>query len=385
VKEALSLWASGYQVSILNCVYSEALLEEDKKLIQHTNILLKPIVDLSKKDVTSAIYRLVKKGAMKARRYCNLELPQALGYGAGRYLRCCENEKADLYICHQELPTYIGYRLLNRGYKVAFDIEDWYSQDLLERDRVERPTGLLEKVERFAMKNAAYCSVTSEAVAKRISTEYSSKAPLFPIYNVFPLRNDLTVVDKSFTAPLQLFWFSQTIGPGRGLEQFIEKLNLIEPVVGLHLLGNVGEDYKSHLKNLICNRHQLSFHSTVPMSVLPEKIAKFDIGLALEMNTPVNTNLTVSNKYFQYLQAGLPVIVSATSGQIEVFDRFRPGILLEDDGMDLQRLNTFLQDMIGLKAYRKQAVAAAKVYCWENEEEKLLHMVKRSLAGSETG
>ena len=379
LKEAVTLSQEGYKVIILAAIYSDKLLQEDLELIKGTDVSYEFYSDLRQSNPASFFARLARKVAVELQSKLKIESVASLGFSAGNLLNKCISHNADLYIMHQELPACIGNELIKKKRRVAFDIEDWYSEDLLPVARKQRPVNLLKKVESEALHKGIYCTTTSVALANKLAIVYSSKQPEV-IYNVFPAQDHLQQ-EKDSTSPLKLFWFSQTIGPGRGLEKFIELLNHIENAIELHLLGNVSELYSEALKKLMPKKHKLFFHELVNEKKLPNKISAFDIGLALELTSPPSRNYTITNKFFQYLQAGVSVIVSETEGQNEGFEKFKPGFKLsqEPDEKEIRELNDWLNNPAEIASAQKRAVEASEFYCWENESKKLIKLVKNAL------
>jgi glycosyltransferase involved in cell wall biosynthesis len=380
LKEACTLATAGYEIIIITCIYSTDLYKQDLLLTKHLNIRIRAISDLSHTSLASLIDRVLRKLGTSLIRYFNLETSLALGYGSYRYFKAANSINANLYICHQELATYVGHQLIKNSFKVAFDIEDWYSEDLLPDARKERPVNLLKKYEGFALKQGLFCLTTSNSLSKKLSQVYQSKLP-YTLYNVFPTRTALLNKPQIFSEPLKLFWFSQTIGRGRGLEQFIEIIKIFKFKIELHLLGEINPHFSNQLVTLMEGNHTLCIHETVPEEKLAEKIAEFDIGLALELNTPLNRNFTITNKFFQYLQSGLPVIASETDGQNEGFDTTKPGFKLSQNPKksEIDELARWLTDSNQLKLARHNAIKAAQVYNWEIESEKLINVVKSYL------
>lgn len=375
VKEAISLAKANYNVIIITSIYSKKLFTEDLKLIEGFNISIQIVSDLSQSNFKSLIDRIQKKLGTIVNQYLKIENPYTLGYGINRYMKLCVALAADLYICHQELATYIGTKLIKKGYKVAFDFEDWYAEDLLPKARQERPINLLKKTEAKALTSGLFCYTTSEALAHQLSENYKAKLP-YVIYNVFP---KLHIEHKHITLnkKLKLFWFSQSIGPGRGLEEFLEILNQINTGLEFHLLGNVSLDYQNFLTISLSKQHHLFFHHLVETSELAKKIATFDIGLAIEKDEPKSRNFTITNKFFQYLQSGLPIITSETAGQLEIFSKNNPGLLikLKPNQQQLLELEQWLTDEKRLNEAKAKAIELGKIYNWEIEEKKLIHMI----------
>jgi glycosyltransferase involved in cell wall biosynthesis len=379
LKEAVTLSKEGYHVTVLTAIYSEPLFQEDLELLKDTTIRYEFYSDLRLPGIKSFVARLVRKIAIELQLRLHIESARSLGFNAAALLKKCISHSADLYIMHQELPTCVGTKLINQGFKVAFDIEDWYSKDLLPIAQVRRPVKLLKKSEYDALTRGAYCTTTSGALAHQLASAYSSKEPNM-ICNVFPVRPDL-LVDRTISSPVKLFWFSQTIGPGRGLEEFIKLLHHTETELELHLLGSIFYSYRNDLQAMMPAKYPLFFHELVSEKELPNKIADFDIGLALELQSPLSRNYTITNKFFQYLQAGLPVIASETAGQNEAFDKFKPGFkLAQNPGKDeIAALDKWLDDKSALMASKQNAIEAARFYNWENESKKLIKLVKNAL------
>jgi glycosyltransferase involved in cell wall biosynthesis len=348
--------------------------------VKNYSIYLRHVSNLSKHNYQSIIDRALYKLGRVLAKYFSIQTSLALGYGSLRYLNASRAIGADFYICHQELATYTGIKLIKKGFKVAFDFEDWYSEDLLENAQIERPLRLLQKMEATALKNGIFSTTTSTRLAERLAQTYSSKVPGV-IYNVFPSNITLLEKSKAFVLPLKLFWFSQTIGAGRGIEEFICLLKEIKSGTELHLLGNINPAFQKKLSLSFPGQHRLFFHKLVNMEELPVKIAEFDIGLALEKDAPLSRDYTITNKFFQYLQSGLPVIASRTKGQDEGFDRFQPGFKLSQKPSkeEITSLNKWLNDPSELQNARQRVIQAATFYNWENESKKLIQIVAQAL------
>lgn len=380
LKEAVALGINGYEVYILNAVSRANLRQQDLDLIKdHPSIHIQHISDLTKNNFPAFFDRAFYKLGCLLIQYLKIENRLALGYGALRYLKKSKSIDADLYICHQELATYIGTRLIKANYKVAFDLEDWYSADLLPEDRRKRPVKLLRKIEATALNTGLFCTTTSGALAKELAKVYACKKPEV-IYNVFP-QAKLYGKEKKLSQPLKLFWFSQTIGPGRGIEEFMHLLKSLGNGLSLHLLGTVDPGYKEHLVILMPKQHRLFFHDLVTAEELPKKIAQFDVGLALELDDPPSRNYTITNKFFQYIQAGLPVIATETTGQKEVFDQVAPGHMIPQHPAvsDIMSLENWLNDPVAIHKAQQAAETAALLYSWDTESKKIISLIKHVL------
>ena len=111
-----------------------------------------------------------------------------------------------------------------------------------------------------------------------------------------------------------IHWYSQTIGPGRGLEDLLAALPHLEHVAEVHLRGQPVVDFNAWLSVRVPQawRHRVFVHSLVPNEQLLSRIAEHDIGFAGEMKYCKSRDLTITNKILHYLLAGLAVVASDT-------------------------------------------------------------------------
>ena len=172
-------------------------------------------------------------------------------------------------------------------------------------------------------------------------------------------------------APVSIHWFSQTIGLGRGLDTLFQALDGLEGNWELHLRGNL-KGYEQWLEQACPTgvRERLKVHVLVENEELLSRIAEHDIGFAGELAEPPSRNLTITNKFFQYLQAGLAVVASDTAGQREAVAQVGGGALLFPNG-EAPILRKLLQSLIlnktDLQEHRRMAWEPGERLCWEKE------------------
>lgn len=147
VKEATTLGAAGYDVTVLTLALSERHQILDLELLQGQPFR-REVIDLSG---WRGATRLVQRSrTWLARKLCSslgIETAQALG-PASALLSRARRLSADLTIAHCEIPLWASQQLMQEGRRVAVDLEDWYSEDLLSADRGSRPLNLLRSARR---------------------------------------------------------------------------------------------------------------------------------------------------------------------------------------------------------------------------------------------
>lgn len=390
VKEADALTAAGHQVTVAGIWFDPMFAERDRQILQQKSWRFQPALDFrpgGRDRLTSIGVRLQTKFVQQLFQRFQIAAPALLGYGTKALLRTALRKQADLTIVHSEAGLWVASQLLDRGFRVGVDFEDWFSQDLLPAAQATRPIALLKSLEARLAQNCAYCLTTSQAMAAAMAATYQIPPPTV-IYNVFPFAErqgiDQQYRDRQNLQLCSLHWFSQTIGPGRGLEMLFQSLAYLTTPVEIHLRGNCPAHYRSWLEASIPEnwRDRIFVHPTVPNAELLSRIAEHDIGLALESPEIPSRDLTVTNKLFQYLQGGLALIASETAGQREILSQYpATGQLIPPNSpIDLARaIESFSQNSDRLKAAKAAALQAIEPLCWEQEAEKLKQQANQAL------
>lgn len=385
-KEASALGAAGYAVTVHTVKQHERFDRFDRALLANAPFR-RVALDYTGSGVAARCRAWLQRARTRSARAMlerfGLETASALG-PAGALLRLARAHPADLTIAHTEIPTWAAAALIRDGRRIGVDFEDWYSADLLPEDRRGRPVNLLREAERFVLRHAACASATSQSMADALATAFRCPVPVV-IRNVFPLQPVSRVDRPAGNAPPSLIWFSQTIGPGRGLEAFVRAWGRTSGPNRLALLGEARPGFRESLLRMLppSHRPRLEFLPLVSPEELPGKLAEFDLGLALEQRTPLNRDLTITNKLFQYLNAGLGVIATETSGQREVMQAHPDAGLWATD-LETERfaadLDALLADRDRWRRMQLAARAAAQsALCWEIESQRLLEAVARAL------
>jgi glycosyltransferase involved in cell wall biosynthesis len=383
LKEAHALGNAGFEVIVAALANIERFEAFDRELLVGAPFR-KVILDRLSRRPMTRLHAFSDRGAAWLARWairCGLEFPASLGpfrafYGLALGI------PADLTIVHAELPLCVGAALIAKGRRVAADFEDWHSRDLLPSSQASRPLRLLRQTERFLMQHAAFTSAPSKALATALQAVYGGRTPVV-IPNVFPLQPAPPPLPRQ--APPAFFWFSQTIGEGRGLESFLAAWSRTTAPSRLCLLGDVSESYRACLTNLVPQqkRENLEFLAVTSPESLPGVISAHDIGLALEPEQPESRYLTTTNKIFQYMNAGLAIVATPTAGQREVVSRI-PGcgiiVDMKDPGALALQLDTLLGNPLRLRemgmASREGAIHH---FCWERTAPFLLEAVRQAI------
>lgn len=388
-KSAATLTRAGYRVKILGAWLDPGVKARDLALLPEQRFEFVPVLDLTQGD---AVHRFAQRASGKAAQFAHdvgvWESPRQLGAVARPLLAAARNHPADLYLAHSEPGLYAARALLGDGRQVGVDMEDWFSEDLLPEARRHRPLRLLRSLEGDVLRHGMCSCCTSEAMADALAETYACRRPTV-IYNAFPWsdRDGLgnTATDRVDRSLPSLYWFSQTLGPGRGIEDLLAALPLMGAACEIHLRGAGAPGFADWIAARLSEawRHRVFLHDPVDNAALLPRIAEHDIGFAGELTYCRSRGLTATNKILHYLLGGLAVFASDTEGQQEVA-RLAPGavqLFRAGDPRDLAcRLDALVASLTRRESMRRAALQAARdAFCWERQEAKLLDTVARAL------
>jgi glycosyltransferase involved in cell wall biosynthesis len=325
-REAIALRAAGHAVSVTGVSFDHDRALIDQQLMRRNRIRFAPALEMTGRDTSSRVRRLLARanGRLARGRFRRFGTfsPALLGYGGEQLLDACLKKDADLTIVHSEVGLWIAHWLMREGRRVGVDFEDWFSQDLPPESRRERPVLDLAPLENELLHGARYRVASSRAMADALSRHYAV-APPAVVTNALSGEDEEPAREASefrgHGQPLALHWFSQTIGPARGLELLFEALPLVRHPVRIALRGECGPESRSWLERTIPGSHRGAVEVFPPVAPweLPARVAEHHVGLALETNAIRSRDLCLSNKFFHYLHAGLAVIATDTQGQRE--------------------------------------------------------------------
>ncbi len=246
------------------------------------------------------------------------------------------------------------------GVPYAIDLEDFHSAEQDSNPEADLSHRLAERIERDIFSGAAFLTAGSSAMAVAYRDKYGVNP--ITINNTFPLPTAEPEFSRTTGEALRLYWFSQTIGPQRGLEDIVRAVGLAGIAAELHLRGNPVAGYLESLQRLaadVAPRLQLIHHEPINPDAMIESCRGYDVGLALEQAHVFNRAICLTNKAFTYMLAGLAVIFTDTPGQRPLALDLGEAALLYQPG-DVACLGA------GLKrwAEKKELLHAAKLAAW---------------------
>ena len=394
MKMAVALAEAGYGVSIVSPIYGEGVYEADLRFLADPRWRGAP-VKMVRRFQPWTYYRtgLRMKLARSLLRRGDLGRRSLVLLGRG-YTRAFDDllkralaQPADLYLGGTAGGLAVAARAAElRGVPFALDLEDFHSAEQDLSPEADLSHAIITEIQRRTLSRARWLTTGSSAM--RTEYEQVFKVVPHPVHNVFPLPMRPPRFAPFYGQALRLFWFSQVVGPRRGLEASIEACRLAGVEIELHLLG--GDD-RGFLPQLETHARRTAPHLKIEHHdrVLPDAIvpmaANFDVGLSVEPGFCRNNELALSNKSFAYLTAGLAVAFTDTPGQRELAEDIGVGSLtfkLGDIEAQAAGFRHWAENPTALLAAKQAAWnAATRRWHWEHPEErgKALALVRQVL------
>ncbi|MCY1268316.1 D-inositol-3-phosphate glycosyltransferase [compost metagenome] len=223
---------------------------------------------------------------------------------------------------------------------------------------------------------------TTDARAKFFSRTYGIPRPLVlqnrPRYQTLTpshrIRHELNL-----TKPWPVILYQGGLQPGRGLELLLRAVMQVPEAYLVYIGGGSLASQLREVREELGLQERVHFIPTVALADLPSYTASADIGVQPIENTCFNHFTTDSNKLFEYVQAGLPVIASDLPEIRKVVACNRLGILVPPGDGDylVSALRDLVADKYKRDFYAENARKAASLLTWEEQEGKLIAFYER--------
>ena len=383
VKEADALTGAGYDVTVLYAYWNDWGTEHDEQLFagkawKAIRLGGDPVQKRFKWFLSRLFHRISRAVVQKTGDYKSFA-DCAISRSSYFLKKGAKKHKADLYIAHNlgALPAAAHAAARNKK-AYGFDAEDFHRREI-DDDPDSFHYKICSYLEDKYLPGANYITASSPMIADQYAALY--KRPVTSVLNVFPKAAGITIV-KNEKKPLKLFWFSQTIGPGRGLELVVQAIGQSGVKCELHLLGKPVDGYKQSLSQLaqdagIAN-YNLYFYEPVKASQIFSIASQFDIGLASETGSCLNRDISLTNKIFTYIQCGLAVAASNTRAQSSLLEQYPQTGGVYKNAADLSAmLNKYHKNRELLHQTKTAAWQTGQTELnWEMESKKFLKVIE---------
>jgi glycosyltransferase involved in cell wall biosynthesis len=383
VKEAQVLTQAGHDVHVISTSSLELVDRRDEEILAQARWSSERI-DLRRGRIVRKLRQLL------LRQFGQLFGSAEDGYApaVAELSRRAAAWPAQLYIAHYVAALPAAARAARRhGARLAYDAEDFHLGDPPEGPAFEPERRAIRGVEARHLPNCAYVTAASPGIAQAYADAYGIAAPPV-VLNVFPREDAVITATRAGAARPgpSVYWFSQTIGPDRGLECAVRAIAKARTKPHLYLRGDPAHGYRDEIVGLAASlgvTDRLHLLDPAAPSQMTPLAAQYDLGLVAETGFTPNHRIALSNKQFTYLLAGVPALLSDTPGHT-AFARMAEGAAFVFRSEDEHSLAAEIDALLGDAAALANARACAlewglSRFNWDVEQTRLLDCVKAAL------
>ncbi|MFH1296238.1 MAG: glycosyltransferase [Bacteroidota bacterium] len=268
-----------------------------------------------------------------------------------------------------------------RGVRHLHDCHEYFRgvPELVGRNTTTR---IWKWIEDLIFPTLKLVTAVNTSVAKIYQEEYGNE--IVVIRNV-PFRRswekDRVISKESLgIAPhQQVILYQGAVNIDRGLEEVIQAMKYIRSDAKLVIIGtgDIVEELQEFVKTEKVPGKVL-FTGQIPFQELYRYTLMADIGLSIEKDVSMNYHYALPNKFLDYIQAHVPVLISPFPEMKAILDNYFIGEVLEthDPRHIADKIDGMLLNEKRLALYRENLHRAAEDLCWENEAPKLKRMLE---------
>lgn len=226
-----------------------------------------------------------------------------------------------------------------------------------------------ELICRFAVPQMNVCYTVNESLAEIFTKKYRIH---FHVIRNVPYRDEIFKNNSSSSEKYILY--QGAVNKGRGLEELLEALKSIN--IKLKIAGSGDLDIK--IRKLVEEyglQEKVSLYGMLNPIELKSLTVSAWLGYNLLDPNSLSYYYSLSNKFFDYIHAGIPSLSNDFPEYKKINDNFEVSLLGETNSTDIIKMvNYLLENENQYLKLKNNCIAAGKKYNWQNEENKLLEL-----------
>jgi glycosyltransferase involved in cell wall biosynthesis len=273
-------------------------------------------------------------------------------------------------------PNYMVSRL--RNIRLIYDSHELFTE-VPELQQTHFKRRIWERLERWIVPKLKTCITVNDSIANVLKEKYG--VPFNVVRNIpdkrenfIPKsRRELGLPDDKRIILLQ----GAGINIGRGAEELVEAMKSVDSAI-LLLIG--GGDVWPIVEKMVRDQKladRVILKKKMPSTELAQYTANADIGVSIDKPTNLNYFLSLPNKLFDYIHAGVPVLCSRLPELEKIVTEYKVGTFIGDHTPSgiATKLNELLKSP-QLQIYRDNTRTVAASLNWSTEKEKLIRLLK---------
>lgn len=272
-------------------------------------------------------------------------------------------------LCAIDLDTILPGVFISRlkNCPLIYDAHEYfpYVPEVIERPKVQK---MWLAIERFSIPKTQLRYTVSKSIAEAFEKEY--KLPFEVIRNV-PFSRPFEEQEKKE----KIIVYQGALNKDRGLEQFLAAAVGMPWIVYLYGDGDIKENLVKLVKEYGLEKN-VFFKGKLDPSTLWTATQKAYIGINLAVDTSLSYKLSLSNKLFDYIQAGIPQVMINLPEFERINNEAAIGLLINSLEIEDIRsaINRLLDDEKLYIRFVQNCISLRAIHHWENESENLIKM-----------
>lgn len=348
-KECTSLAANGFDVTIIAC--SDVAFEDVKNGVKRISL---------KVPVKNLLQRFIKRSKAVYKKAIEVD--------------------ADIYHFHDPELLPLGLKLKNKGKKVIFDSHEFYGEQIKEKDYIPKPIRWLTsyiymKYEEYVCKRID-ATIQVCTLAGKNYFEKRAKKTIFiantPIFKGDNKENIVSFETKESAAYIGGLTFN------RGITNIIKAAAIAD--VNL-ILGGIFFSNKYHAELKTLNEYSIvNYKGFLNDEQIQDILNICFAGLSTLLHISQYHKIdTFPTKVYNYMAAGIPVIISDTKYAKRIVEKYKIGICVNPT--NIEEIANALIYLKNNKDVAKQMgangrAAFEKTFNWQIEEKKIIELYR---------
>jgi glycosyltransferase involved in cell wall biosynthesis len=237
-------------------------------------------------------------------------------------------------------------------------------------------------IERLIFPRLKYIVTVNDSIAALYSELYGKKVRVIRNIPEMPLltgRFQKEVIRESISVEngkKLLIMQGAGINVDRGAEEAVLAMQYIDFAM-LLIIGS--GDVIDKLKQMVKENNlssKVMFFNKMPFDQLMNYTRAADAGLTLDKDTNLNYRLSLPNKLFDYIHAGIPVLASYVPEVKKIVEQYNIGVVIENHEPRhiADKITYMFADPNRYNGWKANVAAAARQFSWSVEEKKLLDL-----------
>lgn len=264
------------------------------------------------------------------------------------------------------LPNYLVARL--RGNKLVYDSHEYFTEvpELIDRPARKVWLGIEKRI--FPKLKNVY--TVGNEIAKIYSEKYGVKVKV--IRNLAKKDPQQNVNVSQLKGEIILI-YQGAINVNRGIELMIDSMAFL-PDYQLYIFGDgdITEDIKTRIDQQP-HPERINFMGRVSPNQLMGYTKQAQLGLSWEEDMGLNYRYAMPNKIFDYIMAGVPVLVSDLPEMKQLVKDYGVGEIINSRAPETlaSQVRGLVEDATKYQKFQSATIEAAEELNWEKESEKL--------------